>query len=170
MEKIHNYHFGAIISAPDPRDWQYEALLSSSASDDFTPISKLPATLDLRVDMEPVRSQGTIGSCLAFTLAAVKEWHERKDCEFKGYMSPAFIYKNRPNFPSSGMTTNEAYAILNNIGSCAEDLMPYEQAAENDERPITKEMVEYAQNFRTKSYYRVNTIDACKQALFDHGP
>jgi hypothetical protein len=55
--------------------------------------------VDLRPTLPPVRDQGPVGACAAFTGAAIKEGQERVDTNvnLRGYLSPWFIYNLRAN-------------------------------------------------------------------------
>ena len=62
------YILDVLPSPDDNRDY----LVSSI----YTAPVVLPATLDYRTEMPPVRDQGAQGSCSAQTAAAIKEWQE----------------------------------------------------------------------------------------------
>lgn len=144
----------------DNRDFIAESI-------DLTAVS-LPINLDLRGEMLPVRHQGVQQSCAAFVSTAMKEWQERKDVGFQGYMSPQFIYDNRQDPTSDGMTGRFVMDILSKKGCCPEVLYPYGQAKMLQDIPL--ELFQEAAKFKIKGYARVNTIEGLKKALFRNGP
>jgi len=130
---------------------------------------KLPKTLDLRKDLQPVISQGKQGSCAAQTGACIKEWQERKDAKLDEYMSAQFIYNSREDFPNgSGMYGRNVMEILQGKGCCREMVFPYDKSNENT--PVSKEAIKDAENYKIKSYAQINTIDGVRIALYKNGP
>ena len=71
-------------SPEDKRDFLVGAIYSSPVV--------LPEKIDYRKDLQPIRNQGSQGSCSAQTAACMKEWQEYQDVKYIGYMSPQFIY------------------------------------------------------------------------------
>ena len=55
----------------------------------------------------------------------MKEWQESVDYNFKGYMSPQFIYNNRENQNTEGMFGRDVMRILSKIGSVKESVYEY---------------------------------------------
>jgi len=141
----------------DERDYVAEAIFAKSRN--------LGEECDLRPELEPVRDQGEQGSCAAMTSSCMKEWQEKKDVNFGGYMSPQFIYNNRENQDSEGMYSRDVMKILNKIGSVPEKDYPYETNAD-----ISEELLETAKNYKIKGYAQINTIEGLKQALLINGP
>jgi len=142
----------------DERDWIAESI--------FPPISdSFPSKLDLRDDMQPVRSQGNQGTCAAQTASAMKEWQEHQDVNLNEYLSPQFVYDNRCNPDSSGMYARDVMKILNKVGICKETTYPYGKSMN-----ITDEISKEALKFLIKSYAQINTIDGLKTALVKSGP
>jgi len=179
------FGFGVINQRPDPRDWCFEiihhAFKPATPRDTTHPIfnkakqiwksmdSELPIRVDYRPDMLPVREQGIANSSLAFACASIKEWQEKQDCGFKGYMSPAFIYRTRRNFPEAGMTVRDALDILLKRGIPSEYRFPY-VGKDEDLRSVSEDTLAEARNFRIEGYAFVNTIDGAKRALITYGP
>src|SRR5688572_3658223 len=56
-------------------------------------VKKLAASKDLRKMFTPVRDQGDIGSCTAFSAAAMIEFIQKKAYRKYTQVSPLFIYK-----------------------------------------------------------------------------
>lgn len=148
-------------SPNDGRDWVGESL--------YPVTTKCPKTLDLRPELKDVRNQGSQGSCLAQSAACMKEWQEKKDIEFTGYMSPQFIYNLREN-KGPGMYGRDAMKILSKIGVCNEDDYTYGRIDTREELIANNEVIAKALNHKIKSYARVFTIDATKKALYQNGP
>jgi len=68
----------------------------------------LPEKIDLRTNLLGVRDQGSQGSCVAQSIACMKEWQEKTQVNLSEYMSPQFVYNNRTNYPDSGMYGSDA--------------------------------------------------------------
>lgn len=150
-------------SPDDERDWKYEGLPLTVATS-----STLPEVHDLRKDLEPVRDQGSRGTCAAFTACCMKEWQEKMDNEeYKGYMSPDSVYFYRSNKPSEGMFCRDVMKILYKYGSAREQFLPYSL---REPTTLPKVAVEDASRFKIKHYASVSTIEGAKKAIYDHGP
>ena len=100
-------------SQDDDRDWNAANIYKKTI---------LSPVLDLRNTLEPIRNQGSQGTCAAQTAACMKEWQESVDYNFKGYMSPQFIYNNRENQNTEGMFGRDVMRILSKIGSVKESV------------------------------------------------
>jgi C1A family cysteine protease len=129
-----------------------------------------PTTLDLRSDLPSVRSQGSRGTCAAFAASCLKEWQEKTDSGYTGYMSPEFIYFYRSNKPNHGMYSRDVMSILLNKGCCSEGELPYDEKNVDGPTEISATFVENAQNYRIKEYARVLTIEDLKTSLYQNGP
>lgn len=156
-----NYENRTKPSPEDKRDWIAESILPAKNE------VKTPKTLDLRKDMQPVRSQGSQGSCAAMTAAAVKEYQEKLDVDLDQYMSPQYVYNNRSNYPKSGMYGRDVMKILTEKGCCLEQ--DYEYMTIEAPEEIDPVIHKKAKNYVIKSYARVTTIDGLKVALYTNG-
>lgn len=154
---------GCLPSPDDPRDWQYESLPLMTASPSF------PETFDLRPYLPPVRDQGALGTCAAFSAACIKEYHEKIDNpdKFNFQISPFFIYYFRVNKPSEGMNLRNVMQILTNQGACREQYMPY---GLREPKSVSAQAVEDGARFKISGYAQVSTINAAKAALMNSGP
>lgn len=141
----------------DDRDYLAESI--------FVESSDLDEECDLRSDLQPVRDQGNFGTCASMTASCMKEWQEKKDVDFNGYMSPQFIYNNRENQDSDGMYSRDVMKILNKIGSVTEEDYPYENNS-----PISDSLKEKAKKYTIKGYAQIKTIEGLKKALVINGP
>lgn len=146
-------------SPEDSRDYIFEDL--------FTDNINIPLEYDPRRNLLPVRDQGGQGSCVAQSLAAIKEIQESKEIGFSEYLSPQFVYNLRMNAPSEGMYSRNAMAILKQAGILPEVKYPYSlvQKPEN----MNQELLEEAKNYRIKSYARIKTQDGIKKAILVNG-
>lgn len=59
------YIVDVVRSPEDKRDWKAESIFK---------VSSLPKTLSLISDLQPIRNQGSQGTCAAQTAACMKEW------------------------------------------------------------------------------------------------
>tara|TARA_B110000211_G_C14068157_1_gene548647 strand:+ start:817 stop:1689 length:873 start_codon:yes stop_codon:yes gene_type:complete len=126
-----------------------------------------PAILDYRAHLTITRDQGANGACLAFAASCMKEYQEMLNYNFKGYMSPQFIYDNRSNIQESGMYMRDVMRILQKIGSVPEHMCKYGEPAE---QPYDDALLRAAANNRIKSYAKILTIETLKSSLLTNGP
>lgn len=151
----------ALPSPPDPRDWLYVSRAKRLTM-------AAPSALDLRKELPPVRNQGSRGTCAAFTAAAIKEYQERVDTGFDGWMSPEFVYYHRENRPGAGMYGRDVMKILQNKGIVPDYLYEY-RSDEKAPAPMP-DLLGIAAKYKIQHYARVNTIGELKQALMQNGP
>jgi hypothetical protein len=154
---MNDFQFLIKKSPEDKRDFIAEDIMGAPGD--------LPAILDYSPNMPPVRNQGSQGSCAAMAAAALKEWEERKDVAYTGYMSPQFIYNIRPNAPGDGMYTRDLMKILNKSGVPFEEDFPYGTMSLPSDAVRAK-----ALNYVVKSYALVETVEGLKAALVANGP
>ena len=153
---------GFVALPPDPRDFKLE-----SADGSLTTASELPASVDLRPHLPPVKDQGAAGSCGAFSASAVIEFHAKSARAIDYAISPQFIYDNRAE-DSPGMTMNDIGKLICKLGSPPEAAYPYEER-DRRETPCPS-MFEVAQRFVGDSFYFIFTATTLKKALHDIGP
>lgn len=130
----------------------------------------LPAEIDLRPKLMPVRNQGNRGTCVAMATSCMKEYQEFCDVGLKLYFSPEFIYYHRANKFSpngteidEGMYLNNALDIIKTNGVCFDYECIYKQLFLN--AIVNETMYKSAERFKIDSYVLVNTIDGLKHAL-----
>lgn len=140
----------------DRRDWKVSAIYPKMA---------LPEVVDHVPNMQPIRDQGTQGSCAAMGGAAMKEWQENKDVGLNEYMSPQFIYNNREDLTEEGMYMRDLMEILKEKGDCLEKLFPYGTMG----KPSI-EVLMNASKYKTLNYASIDTIDDLKISLYTNGP
>ena len=155
-----------VPSPSDARDWDvstiYKKRLARGGGDGGG------GGLDLRLQLPPVRDQGSQGTCAAQTAACMKEWQEKRDYGFDGYMSPQFIYNNRENQGGGGMYGRDVMRILSKVGSVEDAVYSYGRVEPVGE--IEGHLYERARLHKIKSYARVSAIDDLKTALAVNGP
>jgi C1A family cysteine protease len=156
---LSKYKFNLEKSPHDPRDFMLESIYPVEVE------VELPEVWDLRPQMQPIRDQGNQGTCSAQTAAAMKEWQELVDVDYKSYFSPQFVYNLRENQGASGMYPRDTMEILYKIGIVAESDYPY-----YSNNPITDALKLRASVYKIQGYAQINTLEAVKRALFMNGP
>lgn len=152
--------FDALPSLPDERDYQ--------AVDHLSTAETVPKEYSLVKNLPSIRNQEGYGTCTAQSIACCKEFHEWKDVGYKDHFSPMFVYNLRPNYPQMGMFVRDALNVVRNTGICPEKNYPY--VVSTDPKTVTDEMKNIASNYKITSYFRINTIDELKLALYQYGP
>lgn len=155
---------GALFSKKDVRDYKIDCV---SAPVEF------PTEFEL--DMPKVKSQGSVGSCVAHSIATTIEYFNNLQQNNNEEMSVGYIYGNRTNttYTGSGMYTREAIAVTCKYGDVPKVLFPY-----NEEVPDiigkfnnqSDELFSKSQPNRFTSYYRLYTDDEIKTSLIQNGP
>lgn len=156
MKDFKQYKLDVRPSPLDHRDYKAETIYPLRV--------KVPASLDLRDNLQKVRDQGSQGTCVAQVGACMKEWQEWEDIGFDQHMSPQFIYNNRST-DESGMYPRDLMRILKNMGSVPERLFPYGQ-----EGKPSKDIYEEAENYKIQHYAQIDTVEGLKTALAKNGP
>lgn len=128
-----------------------------------------PDSLDLRKFLPSVRDQGSRGTCVAQTGAAIKEYQERMDVGYEGHFSPEYIYFYRENKPGVGMQPRDLMQILATRGCCTESTLKYQSTEATATVEIPKNVDNKAANYKIAEYARIYTIDELKTALFQSG-
>lgn len=151
--------YGAIPSPKDPRD--YTLSMVAAVPGDFPDAYQLspPAA---------VRNQYSSSMCVAFALAVMKRYQERREGVYNDY-SPAFIYANRQesDWQGEGMIPREALERLRDNGVCRHELFPAIGTYAAVKGKITPAMTEDALLQTVETYVAVNTPAEVKTALLD---
>lgn len=159
IPEFEGYRLDVIPSIEDARDIIIEDVLEEMP---------LPVRLDYRPYMGPVKDQGQQGSCSAQTAAQIKEYHEFADLQERLIFSPQFIYNNRENQTSEGMTPKDTMKILQKHGVVLESVYPYGRIEPKSK--IKRAYYKLASPFKIKTYAKVRSLVGLKQALVKNGP
>ena len=155
---------GALFSKKDVRDYMIDCA---------TAPAEFPKEFELK--MPKVKNQGSVGSCVAHSIATVIEYFNKLQHNDNEEMSVGYIYGNRTNttHTGKGMYTREAVAATCEYGDVPHILFPY-----NIEVPdIIEKFNESSEKLfkdghpnRFTSYYRLYTEDEIKTSLIQNGP
>lgn len=156
--------FGAIKSPKDVRDYRAVCAVATS---------NFPAEFELA--MPEVKDQGSVGSCVAHSLATVVEYFSRIQGDDNRVMSTGYIYGNRLNSThnGAGMIVRDAIAE-----TCVYGTVPNEMFPHNVEVPLAIQVFQnkavelYPHSYpnRLTSYYRLYTDNDIKASLMQNGP
>lgn len=122
----------------------------------------LPNVVDLSLWCSPVKDQGSLNACTAFSgIALVEYWHRRNFNRYEE-LSPLFLYKvARELMQRSGDTGASIQATMQAItlfGIPPEDFWSYQENQFDDDPPSF--CYSYAQNYQTVKYFRLDSEDA----------
>lgn len=157
---------GAFKSLNDSRDYQLDKLVAKSV--------RLPSKYTVSVPAI-IADQKEVGSCVACSLAQIKHCQEYIENSNNNMFSAGFIYANRneDDYQGSGMFPRDAIKHLCEDGTCYEQYFP---GYDKYEYPEIKNMLDdksyirlLAKPFKTASYYRLNTLEDIKTALYTTG-
>lgn len=156
---------GAIKSPPDDRDWNWE---SRAASRSEGPQETPPKEYSLLAYCQPIRDQEQTSTCVAQSVACIREVQEYLETANSWSMSPLFIYSQRVNIPSDGMYGRDAMSILCKKGICLEQSMPFNQ--QNVDVYPTNFCFQEADDLKSKNYAKIISIIGAKRAIMQNGP
>lgn len=156
---------GYIPSKYDERDFKINKLVKSSV--------KLP---EKYINPTPLKifDQGESEMCVACALAQAKHIIEYKQTGDKDAFSPAYIYANRGknDYDGEGMIPREALKRLKESGDCHysqfSGFYTLDKAKEIYEKAKSKLDIK-AYPYRISSYYRLNTMEEIKTAIYTLG-
>lgn len=159
-----SYTFGAKRDHYDSRDWNYQTM--SHVIKDYKDLPKKYHVPNLL----PVKNQGSLGTCVAFSLSACKEYQEGIDNPLIKHeeFSPMSLYMRRKPKGDSGMYPRNALKLLQEHGMCLEAKFQTSRNTIPNDFPQGAE--KEALNYRIKGYARVKTINEAKRALVEQGP
>jgi C1A family cysteine protease len=156
---------GSIASPPDIRDYRLAA----------TAPLEIPSAFEL--DMPIAKSQGSVGSCVAHSIALIMEYYNKKQHNKDIRMSVGYIYGNRVSSTHTGSGMVMKSALKDAVG---EGNVPYELFPYNREVPEIFNLVktdkaelglfDQAQPYRLSSYVKVVTEEEMKAALLNGYP
>lgn len=156
--------FGAILSPQDVRD--YKAVCAASAEE-------FPAEFELQ--MPAVKNQGSVGACVAHSLATTIEYFNCQQGDGTDEMSVGFIYGNRGiyDYDGVGMIVREALARVQKCGSVTKKCCSSYAEVPAMITYIQGQLADFlpdAYPNRITSYYRLDTDNAIKASLMQNGP
>ena len=162
---VKKHGFGAIPSLPDIRDY---TLCQSAVSG-----SKLPETY-INSPIK-IKSQGTQPTCVAFALSSLVEFHTFKDTKVYTRFSTNCIYGCRfdTNYFGNGMYLRDGLKIIRKYGDVEYSLLPGNASVSTAYKKVKakfKELKPQAYPNRISTYYKINTINELKYALYNDGP
>jgi len=157
----------------DDRDFKFKLLHKKRM------IEAIPSKVDYTSEMSPVKSQGQLGSCVAFAIAALKEWQEQKEHqkeveEGKKYhrdekyydLSESWIYwmaKKIDCWPhEEGTSLVYAMKVLNKIGVPVEKAWPYNDTVYGEPKKWAHLVARWS---LVGSYERVENLEELKVVL-----
>lgn len=173
------------ITLPNNNIYKLDAILEDVDRETFTygnylaeliNIPPIPPTLDLRNNLYPIRDQGQYGSGTGYATCVIIEWQKANIGDYSKYLSPAYIYINRPNgMLNQGIYLSDACDILSNIGTCTDETFGYSTIDPKTIYTLTPNNIpdnakNEANKYRTSNAVLVKTIDQLKIALYINGP
>lgn len=155
---------GAQFSNPDVRDYR---IAKSSLETEF------PETFELK--MPPVKNQGSVGSCVANSIALVAEYYNENQYNIVEPLSVGYIYGNRNALlgNNQGMITRLAISNFCADGTPLNKDFPdhYEVPEIIDAVAARKdELHEMAAQYRYTAYLKTTTKEEMKTALMNGTP
>jgi C1A family cysteine protease len=140
----------------------------------------LPKKIDHTNNMTPVKDQGSLGSCVAFAVVALKEWQEwqeflkikhklKKQINLFNDLSEQWVYhkaKEIDNIQNEGTTIRAALQVLKNYGVPPEQSWKYNPDIKGEPLP---ESIILSKCTYIGNYYRLQKLNHLKLALL-HTP
>lgn len=169
-EDYNHIKFGYIPDPLDRRDRPIRCYLASDKLD-------LPPR-HLYTHPSPVRNQGSLGSCVGFACAALKEWQEVKQRAWTPFRNVAesWIYWNAKDLDPWGIFeegTSYRYAlkVLQKEGVPTESCWPYQpyNSLEGRGSPTWYAKI-VARWGKVSTYARVESVPQMRESIHLHGP
>lgn len=153
-------NYGAVKSPIDVRDYKIK---TSSES--------LPEEYELPYTPE-VKNQLSVSSCVAHVAASIEEYYEYLQCNQEVELSPGFIYGTRYEYVDKGMYLRDALKTLKEKGICTQDTFPYNEEVPKIINRLKNKPIEEKElsHHKISSYFRCNSIEDIKQAIYNYGP
>ena len=157
--------FGAIFSPKDIRDYKLKDTVASAIN--------FPQTF--RLVKMPVKNQEDKPTCVAFSLAGLIEYHNKKETGKNIRFSTDFIYGNREadDYRGDGMVVREALKSVQKYGDVTYADMPGNNNVNVAISKVSKQidvLKDKAYPNRISTYFKIKSISDLKYALFNYGP
>lgn len=165
MEQQYDYtQAQALLSPPDVRDYKGVATVSADA---------LPDEFELKIC--PIKSQGSVGSCVAHAICSCVEYFNEKEADKFEKMSTGYIYGNRTtqSWKGVGMYVNGALSAVRHCGTTKAsdwDVNVEVPDAITKFEEARKTYANQAYENRITKYYRLYNKDAMKASLYQGNP
>jgi C1A family cysteine protease len=160
VEKDNKLALGSLFSIPDLRDYVAKTVKTT-----------FPKTFELGI-MPDVKNQGTVGSCVAHSLATVTEYFNEKETGKFIEMSTGYVYGNRllSTYKGSGMYLRDAIKTLAKFGN-----VPFTDFPHNVEVPyaiaeyekVADKLENVGLNYKIESYFKFKDDESIKAHLMD---
>jgi len=166
-----DYILNAIKSEITSSNIYYAELLTDPNTINYNPPLEW---VDYTSFLQPVRDQETYGTCVPFAVASIVEFHFGLQKKIDDYLSPAFIYVNRPTV-SNIKSTSDSMSLLNGLdivcrnGIVTETMCPYTKDMLTT-KLSNKIINEGLSNIKFKNVAIIKSINELKSAITNHGP
>lgn len=155
---------GAILSPLDLRDYKASCAVSAE---------EFPEEFELK--MPEIKNQGSVGACVAHSIATTIEYFSRLQGDDSREMSVGFIYGNRAtsNHTGRGMVVRDALEAVRKYGTVVKTLFPYNKEVPEMIEMFNNNYMELSSDAypnRITSYYRIYNENEIKASLMEHGP
>lgn len=157
---------GTIPSPYDIRDYRLDKSLIPDES-------SMP--VEFLLDPVFIKNQGNKSTCIPHVLSEILEYHHYKDTHRRVRFSTQFIngMRDDSDYDGKGMSLRDGLKCIQKYGD-----VPYEYLPGNDEvkgasfavRNKKPELLQIAQKYRIKNYYKIKSNAELKYALMHHGP
>jgi len=119
---------------------------------------KIPVSADIRSGYSPIKDQGKLGACTSFSACSVMEYLLNKNID----LSELYFYFQERKYDGDisddgGSTIARSAEVATNIGSCIEDLDPYDISKFAD-TPSAESDAD-AKNHKAVTKYKLQTIN-----------
>jgi len=119
--------------------------------------TKIPVSADIRSGYSPIKNQGELGACTSFSACSVMEYLLNKNIDLSELY---FYFQERKSdgdiSDDGGSTIARSAEVATNIGSCVEDLDPYDISKFAD-TPSAESDAD-AKNHKAVTKYKLQTI------------
>lgn len=159
------YGLGCIKDNYDPRDYVFTPTCATTTY-----------PLGYKLEEFPIKNQNTINSCVAHSVALIKEIQEYYETGKKMQFSVGWIYGYRLSnqYKGEGMYPKEALTTLLNYGNVLKDDFPENFEYKDIQNLISSrktQCLSKAKEYKIKSYSRVTTSSNVKSVIYNyHSP